>query len=109
MDLDSDLRLRLAVFDHVSRLRHEHGGVIPSGRLNEGLVFDGRRVPIWSQQRGIYKPAILGRDMWTSSASIRTTEFTFGATCSTRSTVQCCGTASRSSTAVGYSCQDVLG
>lgn len=62
MDLDSDLRLRLAVFDHVSRLRHEHGGVIPSGRLNEGLVFDGRRVPIWSQQRGIYKPVILGRD-----------------------------------------------
>jgi putative restriction endonuclease len=61
-DLDPDLRLRLAVFDHVDRLRREHAGVIPSARLNEGLGFDGERVPIWSQQRGIYKPAILGRD-----------------------------------------------
>jgi hypothetical protein len=41
MDLDLDLRLRLALFDHVRRLRHPHGGVIPSVRLNEGFIFEG--------------------------------------------------------------------
>jgi len=62
MHLDFDLRLRLAVFEHVDRLRREGGGVILSARLTEGMQFDGQRVPIWNQQRGIYKPAILGRD-----------------------------------------------
>lgn len=28
--------------------------------LNQGVEFEGQRVPIWSQQRGIYKPAALG-------------------------------------------------
>lgn len=62
MKLDFDLRLRLALFEHVRRLQRESGGVIPSVRLNEGMQFQGDRVPIWNQQRGIYKPAILGRD-----------------------------------------------
>jgi putative restriction endonuclease len=61
LDIDLDLRLRLAVFDHVDRLRRENGGVIPSARLNEGITFEGQRVPIWNQQRGIYKPALLDR------------------------------------------------
>ncbi len=59
MPLDRDLRLRLALFDHVDRLRREHGGVIPSARLNEGFTFEGRRIPIWNQQKGIFRPAAL--------------------------------------------------
>ncbi len=59
-DLDRDLRL--ALFDHVARLRDAGGGVIASTKLNEGMVHRGRRVPIWSQQYGIFKPAVLGRD-----------------------------------------------
>lgn len=62
METDLDLRLRLALFDHVDRLRRRHDGVIPSAVLNEGLEFEGRRVPLWNQQKGIFKPAILGRD-----------------------------------------------
>lgn len=62
LEIDFDLRLRLALFDHVERLRREGGGVIPSQKLNEGMHFEGERVPIWNQQRGIFKPAILGRD-----------------------------------------------
>lgn len=56
MDLDYDLRLRLAVFDHVDGLQRDSGGVIPSARLNEGMRFEGRRIPIWNQQRGIFRP-----------------------------------------------------
>ena len=59
-DLDRDLRL--ALFGHVGRLRVAGGGVIASEVLNEGMVFQGVRVPIWSQQYGIFKPALLGRD-----------------------------------------------
>jgi putative restriction endonuclease len=62
MILDYDLRLRFAVLELIERLRREHGGLVPSNRLNEGIQFEGQRVPIWNQQRGIYKPATLGRD-----------------------------------------------
>ena len=30
--------------------------------LNLGIDFEGQHIPIWNQQRGIYKAAILGRD-----------------------------------------------
>lgn len=59
MDLDYDLRLRLALFEHVDRLRRELGGVVTSKRLNEGFEFEGRRIPIWNQQQGIFRPAAL--------------------------------------------------
>ncbi|MGH7585821.1 MAG: HNH endonuclease [Gemmatimonadales bacterium] len=59
--LDLDLQLRLAAFDHVARLRERFGGLIPSRALNEGFEFRGERAPLWNQQKGIYKPAILGR------------------------------------------------
>ena len=61
MELDYDLRLRLAVFEHVDRLRRAGGGVVASQQLNEGLRFEGRRVPIWNQQKGIFRPAVLRR------------------------------------------------
>ena len=40
-------------------LRAFHGDAIPSSVLNEGFQFKGQRVPIWNQQLGIYRPAIL--------------------------------------------------
>lgn len=59
MSHDFDMRLRHAVFDHVSRLRRAGGGVMTSHALNEGIVFEGERVPIWSQQKGIFRPKVL--------------------------------------------------
>ncbi len=59
--LDLDLELRLAAFDHVAKLRDRFGGLIPSSALNQGYTFQGERQPLWNQQKGIYKPAILGR------------------------------------------------
>jgi putative restriction endonuclease len=59
MGLDLDLELRIAVFDHLRRLALAGGGVVPAAALNEGLMFHGQRVPIWNQQKGIFRPAIL--------------------------------------------------
>lgn len=59
MDLDFDMRLRLAVFDHVGRLRRKGGGVVTADALNEGIVFEGQRIPIWNQQKGIFRPKVL--------------------------------------------------
>jgi putative restriction endonuclease len=59
MTPDRDLRLRLALFEHIDRLRRESGGVVTSRQLNQGFTFDGVRVPIWNQQQGIFRPAAL--------------------------------------------------
>jgi len=59
-DLDRDLRL--ALFAHIGRLRELDGGIVTAARLNEGMIFRGARVPIWNQQKGIFKPALLGKD-----------------------------------------------
>lgn len=59
MSLDLDLELRLAVFAHVRRLASLGGGLVTAGVLNEGLNFHGDRVPIWNQQKGIFRPALL--------------------------------------------------
>jgi putative restriction endonuclease len=59
MSLDLDLELRYAVFDHVRRLANAAGGLVPARALNEGLTFHGERVPIWNQQKDIFRPAIL--------------------------------------------------
>ncbi len=56
MPFDYDLRLRLAVFDHVGRLQREGGGVVTYRQLDAGMEFDGRRVPIWNRQKGIFRP-----------------------------------------------------
>jgi putative restriction endonuclease len=57
-----DAELRLVVFDHVRRLRDLYGSRIPRAELMKGVDFRGGRVPIWNYQKGIYKPAVLGRD-----------------------------------------------
>lgn len=59
MSLELDLELRLAVFDHIDRLRRTTGGEIEARVLNEGLIFRGERIPIWSQQKGIFRPRVL--------------------------------------------------
>jgi putative restriction endonuclease len=59
MSLALDLELRLAVFDHVQRLSEASGGAVSAHALNEGLIFHGERVPIWSQQKGIFRPKVL--------------------------------------------------
>jgi putative restriction endonuclease len=58
--LDFDARLRLAVFDRVSVLRRLSGGLVSARDLSLGIEFEGQHVPIWNQQRGIYRPAVLG-------------------------------------------------
>ncbi|HET7599725.1 MAG TPA: HNH endonuclease [Gemmatimonadales bacterium] len=55
--MDADLAFRLAVFDHVARLRDANGGVIPAAELNRGIRYEDERVPIWNQQKGIFRPA----------------------------------------------------
>jgi putative restriction endonuclease len=59
MPLDLDFELRLALFDHVKRLADHGGGQVSSQLLNQGMLFRGERVPIWSQQKGIFRPALL--------------------------------------------------
>lgn len=59
MSLELDRELRAALFAHIQKLRDTYGEAIPSTVLNQGFQFRGERVPIWNQQLGIYRPAIL--------------------------------------------------
>jgi len=56
---DLDFELRLATFAHVVRLAGAGGGLVSSAQLNEGITFRGERVPIWNQQKGIFRPRVL--------------------------------------------------
>lgn len=60
-DFSLDDELRAATFAFVGKLRERFGGRIPSHELSVGVQFQGARVPIWNYQKGIFKPAILGR------------------------------------------------
>lgn len=56
-DARDDL-LRAAAFSALDVLRVQMGDTIPlRGGLAEGFVFDGRRVPFFNYQKGIYKAA----------------------------------------------------
>lgn len=59
--MDRDFELRLAVFAYVARLRELHGGLVPATALSQGIEFEGQRIPIWNQQKGIFRPAALRR------------------------------------------------
>lgn len=61
-DLTLDDELRAVVFAQVQRLRERCGGRIPSTELMAGVSLRGERVPIWNYQKGIFRPAVLGRD-----------------------------------------------
>ena len=56
-----DDELRAATFTFVAKLRTRYGSRIPSQELRVGIEFHGERVPIWNYQKGIFRPAILGR------------------------------------------------
>ena len=58
----ADDEIRARAMAQVRRLRDLHGGRIPRSALMEGIVVGGERVPIWNYQKGIFKPAALGRD-----------------------------------------------
>jgi putative restriction endonuclease len=57
-----DDELRATVFAHMQRLRNRYGSRIPGAELNAGVMLRGNRVPIWNYQKGIFKPAALGRE-----------------------------------------------
>jgi putative restriction endonuclease len=57
-----DEELRAAVLARVQQLQATYGGRIPRQELSAGVMFHGERVPIWNYQKGIFKPAVLGRD-----------------------------------------------
>jgi putative restriction endonuclease len=67
MTASSDSAIRLAAFAFLDAQRARHGDALPWATLLQGFTFDGRRVPLISQQ-GIFKPAVLDLPL-----SIRTT------------------------------------
>ncbi|HET7584329.1 MAG TPA: HNH endonuclease [Gemmatimonadaceae bacterium] len=62
MTISLDDEIRAAAMAQVQRLRDRYGGRIPRAALMEGITLGGERVPIWNYQKGIFKPAALGRD-----------------------------------------------
>jgi putative restriction endonuclease len=57
MDAAADQAIRVASFAFLDAQRARHGDALPWSTLLEGFIFEGRRVPLTSQQ-GIYKPAV---------------------------------------------------
>src|SRR5690606_11862083 len=56
MSNEFDMRLREAVFHHVSQLRRAGGGVVTAHALNQGLVFQGERIPTRRKPKGPWRP-----------------------------------------------------
>jgi putative restriction endonuclease len=72
--LDQDWRLRLAAFDALRRLTEPTGGVVTRDQMTAGFAYEGARIPFALRARGIWKPALLGRDgaaLSITTASIR--------------------------------------
>lgn len=72
--LDQDWQLRLAAFDALRRLSEPTGGLITRDQMTAGFAYEGARIPIALRARGIWKPALLGRDgaaLSITTASIR--------------------------------------
>lgn len=61
-DSSFDELLRAVVFARVGQLRDIYGGRIPRAELMRHVTIDDVAVPIWNYQKGIFKPAALGRD-----------------------------------------------
>lgn len=72
--LDLDWRLRLTAFDALRKLTEPTGGIIKREAMTAGFQFEGERIPFALQARGIWKPALLGKDgaaLSLTTASIR--------------------------------------
>ena len=61
-EFSTDDELRAVVFAEAQRLRARYSDRIPCDELGKGVQLHGKRVPIWNFQKGIFKPAVLGRD-----------------------------------------------
>jgi putative restriction endonuclease len=69
-----DASVRAAALAKVRQLREAYAGRTPLAALMEGVQHAGQRIPLWNHYRGIYKPAVFGREgaalsIQTSSAS----------------------------------------
>ena len=62
MEIDIDEMIRASAFAFVQQLRDRFGGRIPREELKRGVIVNGERIPIWNYQKGIFKPAAVGRD-----------------------------------------------
>lgn len=62
MPVFDDNEVRAATIAKVRKLNETFGGRIPRAALMEGITLRGVRIPIWNYQKGIFKPAALGRD-----------------------------------------------
>jgi putative restriction endonuclease len=58
----TDTEIRAASLEKVRQLRDQYGGRIPRAALMEGIEILGVRIPFWNYQKGIFKPALLGRE-----------------------------------------------
>jgi putative restriction endonuclease len=56
MQLDLDWQIRLAAMRRMEQLRAAGDGVVRAADLDEGFVFNGDRIALWSSQRGIWRP-----------------------------------------------------
>jgi putative restriction endonuclease len=54
-NLDPDVRIRTAAFQHVRKLCEVHN-YLSSSELKPGFPFQGERIPLINPQRGIFKP-----------------------------------------------------
>jgi len=59
---DLDETLRAALFARMSQLRARYADRIPAAELSKGIWLDGKRISIWNQPKGIFKPHELGSD-----------------------------------------------
>ncbi len=69
-----DSQLRLVAFDALRQIAEPTGGVVTRDQLTAGFLFEGATIPFGLRPRGIWKPAILGRDgaaLSITTASIR--------------------------------------
>jgi putative restriction endonuclease len=61
MPVLGDDEVRAAALAKIQQLRELYGGRIPRSALMEGITLGGQRIPIWSYQKGIFKPRATGR------------------------------------------------
>lgn len=54
-DILTDTAMRVVAFARVQELM-ERCGVLSSKEINQGLIFEGERIPLFNRQSGISKP-----------------------------------------------------
>lgn len=62
MAIFGDDEVRGTALAKILQLRELHANRIPRAALMQGITIRGERIPLWNYQKGIFKPAVLGRD-----------------------------------------------